>query len=140
MPERPGIQCQEDEPCRRVADGERLSGSCFTDRNGYGNHGDSHHLRPCEQPVDEVIRVIPVGIEGVAGPQPPHQHKVGQIRSDACPRDFVNEAGSHHGNRGNEREVVEEFEPGGGPFRFLERSQARRRHRRDPHSGTDSPG
>jgi hypothetical protein len=69
-----------------------------------------------QKPIDEVVGVIPVGVEGVADPQPPNQEEKTKIGEDACPIANRQQATPEDGDGDDESEVVEEFQPSGGPL------------------------
>ncbi len=115
MPIHPPIEGEQDQAGDGVPgreDGRRGRGA-IGERGGHDQDGD--HLGCCQRAIDEVVGVVAVGIEGVAGPEPPEQSEIAEEGPQSCPGGVGKESLSEDGDGHDEGEVVEELEPGGTP-------------------------
>ena len=95
----------------RQREGRRGPGGSARDRGC--QQGDRHDLAHRQEPVDQVVGVVAVGVEGEAGPQPPQGNEVAEVRGESGPRRVFDQPDAEDGDGNDEDEVVEELEPGG---------------------------
>jgi hypothetical protein len=77
-----------------------------------GQAGDGQHGRELGQPVDDVVGIEAVGVEGEAGPRPPHAGEQSSKHQSTVEGQVVTQSDRELGDDQDEGEIKEQLEPG----------------------------
>src|SRR4029453_3012343 len=112
----PGVEDQHNPPDGHEGEGEagRAAVEGVVDAEG---HGDARqHPGQDQDPVQEVVGVEAVGVDGVADPGPPDGHEQAGRAQEVGQAAVVLQGVDELGDRDDEHQVEEELEPAGVPF------------------------
>ena len=115
----PGVEDQDDAAHGHEGQGEAgraaVQGVVEAERHG----DDGQHPGQHQDPVQQVVGVEPVGVDGVADPGPPHGHEQAGRAREVGQGAVVLQGVDDLGDRDDEDQVEEQLEPGRVPLVLL---------------------